>query len=207
VRAGKPQKQTADDLGIHPVTLSKWIKRDDIDRGARPGVPSSESTELRAARRRIQELATVRQAATFLGRTNHAQKDLPGDRPTRRCRGIRGPLLPHSRCSTPELLQTQAKTNHCHPAAPVVVDRTDSRDPRRLPWHLRISPLPRRADSGNGHHGLPADSVGPDDSRRNLWPTRAGASQTAPWRGHRRRSCLSSRPQRTRQYRLGDAHK
>ena len=36
VRAGKPQKQTADDLGIHPVTLPKWIKQDNIDRG---GVP------------------------------------------------------------------------------------------------------------------------------------------------------------------------
>lgn len=34
VRAGKPQKQTAHDLGIHPVTLSKWLKQDDIDRGA-----------------------------------------------------------------------------------------------------------------------------------------------------------------------------
>lgn len=41
VRAGKPQRQTADDLGIHPVTLSKWLKQDDIDRGVRPGVPMS----------------------------------------------------------------------------------------------------------------------------------------------------------------------
>lgn len=68
---GNPKKQTADDLGIHPVTLSTWVKQDDIDRGMRPGVPSSESTVLRAARRRIQELETdlaiVRQAATFLG--------------------------------------------------------------------------------------------------------------------------------------------
>lgn len=31
VRAGKPQKQTARDLGIHPITLSKWLKQDDID--------------------------------------------------------------------------------------------------------------------------------------------------------------------------------
>lgn len=50
VHAGKPQKQTADDLGIHPVTLSKWIKQDDIDRGVRPGAPTSESTELRCRR-------------------------------------------------------------------------------------------------------------------------------------------------------------
>jgi len=71
VRAGKPQNQTAHDLGIHPVTLSKWLKQDDIDRGVRPGVPTSESTELQAARRRIHELESelsiVRQAAKFLG--------------------------------------------------------------------------------------------------------------------------------------------
>lgn len=78
VRAGKPQKHTADYLGIHPVTLSKWIEHDDIDRGERPGVPTSESTELRAARRRIRELETelviVRQAATFLGEDELRQK-------------------------------------------------------------------------------------------------------------------------------------
>ncbi|WP_373866987.1 transposase [Nocardia neocaledoniensis] len=31
VRAGKPAKQTAIELGIHPVTLSKWLRQDDID--------------------------------------------------------------------------------------------------------------------------------------------------------------------------------
>ncbi len=71
VRAGKQVKQTVAELGIHPVTLSKWLRQDDIDNGRRPGTPSSESAELRAARRRIRELETelaiVRQAATFLG--------------------------------------------------------------------------------------------------------------------------------------------
>jgi hypothetical protein len=46
------------------------ISQDDIDNGRRPGVPSSESAELRAAKRRIRELETelliVRQAAKFL---------------------------------------------------------------------------------------------------------------------------------------------
>ncbi|GGJ09652.1 hypothetical protein GCM10010121_020010 [Streptomyces brasiliensis] len=39
MRAGKEQKQTAVDLGIHPVTLSKWLRQDDIDidNGRRPG--------------------------------------------------------------------------------------------------------------------------------------------------------------------------
>lgn len=71
VRAGKEQKQTATDLGIHPVTLSKWVKQDRINRGEAPGISSSESVELRASRRRIRELETelliVRQAAKFLG--------------------------------------------------------------------------------------------------------------------------------------------
>jgi transposase len=71
VRAGKQQKQTAVELGIHPVTLSKWLRQDDIDRGVRPGTPTQESAQLRAARRRIRELeselAIVRQAAKFLG--------------------------------------------------------------------------------------------------------------------------------------------
>ena len=39
VRAGKQAKQTAVELGIHPVTLSNWIRQDDIDEGRRPGVP------------------------------------------------------------------------------------------------------------------------------------------------------------------------
>lgn len=68
---GRQAQETAHDLGIHPVTLSKWLKQDDIDRGVRPGVPTSESAELRAARRRIHELETelsiVRQAAKFSG--------------------------------------------------------------------------------------------------------------------------------------------
>jgi len=71
VRAGKEQKQTATELGIHPVTLSKWVKQDRVDRGEIPGVSSTESAELRAARRRIRELETelviIRQAARFLG--------------------------------------------------------------------------------------------------------------------------------------------
>ncbi|WP_416563157.1 IS3 family transposase [Nocardia testacea] len=80
VRAGKPAKQTAVELGIHPVTLSKWLRQDDIDHGLRPGKPSVESAELRAARRRIRELeselAIVRHAAKFLGED--------GSRPKRR---------------------------------------------------------------------------------------------------------------------------
>lgn len=70
VRVGKEQKQTATELGIHPVTLSNWLKQDDIDHGRPPGKTTAESAQLRAANRRIRELETelfvVRQAAKFL---------------------------------------------------------------------------------------------------------------------------------------------
>jgi transposase-like protein len=78
VRAGKQAKHTAMELSIHPVTLPKWLRQDDIDNGRRPGTPSSESAELRAARRRIHELetelASVRQTAKFLGEDTPAPK-------------------------------------------------------------------------------------------------------------------------------------
>jgi transposase-like protein len=71
VRAGKQQKQTAEELGIHPITLAKWVRQVRIDQGEIDGVPTGESAELRAAKKRIRELETelliVRQAAKFLG--------------------------------------------------------------------------------------------------------------------------------------------
>lgn len=46
------------------------MRQDQVDRGERPGITTSESAELRAARKRIRELETelaiVRQAAKFL---------------------------------------------------------------------------------------------------------------------------------------------
>jgi len=50
VRAGKQAKQTAVELGIHPVTLSKWLRQDDVDNGRRPGTPSSPSGRCRTGR-------------------------------------------------------------------------------------------------------------------------------------------------------------
>jgi transposase len=49
VHAGRQAKQTAPDLGIHPVTLHSWLRQDDIDQGRRPGRSTQESAELRAA--------------------------------------------------------------------------------------------------------------------------------------------------------------
>jgi transposase len=67
VRSGKQVKQTAYDLGISAGCLHEWLKQDQIDRGEIPGKTTVESVELRAARRKIRELAIVRQAGKFLG--------------------------------------------------------------------------------------------------------------------------------------------
>jgi len=79
---GVTLEQIATDFGIHPMTLSKWLRQADIDDGARPGTSRSESADLRAANRRIrlleQENEVLRRAAAYLSQAN-----LPGKGSTR----------------------------------------------------------------------------------------------------------------------------
>lgn len=69
--------QVAKDFGISESCLQRWVANDDVDRGARPGVTSSESAELRDLRRRNrlleQENEVLRRAAAYLSQAN-----LPG---------------------------------------------------------------------------------------------------------------------------------
>ncbi|MFI8093043.1 transposase [Streptomyces sp. NPDC086080] len=59
---------------IHPITLSKWLRRADTDAGVRPATASGESAELREARKRIrlleQENEVLRRAAAYLSQAN-----------------------------------------------------------------------------------------------------------------------------------------
>jgi len=63
--------QTAYELGISAGCLHGWLKQDRIDRCELPGKTTTESVELRSARKRIRELETelaiVHQAGKFLG--------------------------------------------------------------------------------------------------------------------------------------------
>ncbi len=43
-------------LDINQATLRNWIEREEVDSGARPGVTSEESAELKALRREVSEL-------------------------------------------------------------------------------------------------------------------------------------------------------
>ncbi|MFJ7496733.1 transposase [Streptomyces sp. NPDC097727] len=60
-------EQVAADFGVHVMTLSKWMRRADIDDGVKPGTTSQENAELRAARWGIkllgQENEVLRRAA------------------------------------------------------------------------------------------------------------------------------------------------
>ncbi|ETA05623.1 transposase IS3 [Gordonia alkanivorans CGMCC 6845] len=75
-------EQVAKDFGVHPMTLHKWMRRADTDEGRSPGGTSTESAELREARKRIrlleQENEVLRRAAAYLSQAN-----LPGKGSTR----------------------------------------------------------------------------------------------------------------------------
>jgi transposase len=36
-------EQIAKDFGVHPMTLTKWMRRADIDEGTKPGMTSEQS--------------------------------------------------------------------------------------------------------------------------------------------------------------------
>jgi transposase len=79
---GVTLEQIAADFGVHPMTLTKWMRQAEIDDGNRAGTTRSESAELRDARRRIrlleQENEVLRRAAAYL-----SQAQLPGKGSTR----------------------------------------------------------------------------------------------------------------------------
>lgn len=75
-------EQIAKHLGVHPMTLQKWLRRVDIDEGAKPGQTRTEAAEIRELRKRNrlleQEHEVLRRAAAYLSQAN-----LPGKGSTR----------------------------------------------------------------------------------------------------------------------------
>lgn len=71
--------QVARDFGVHEMTLTKWLRRADIDEGRKPGMTSTESAELRELRKRNrlleQENEVLRRAAAYLSQANLPGKD------------------------------------------------------------------------------------------------------------------------------------
>lgn len=67
-----PLNQIARDFGISEGCLHGWMKKADIEDGARPGPTAAESAELREAKKRIrrleQEAEVMRRAVAYLSR-------------------------------------------------------------------------------------------------------------------------------------------
>ncbi len=80
--AGVTIEQIAKDFGVHPMTLTKWIRNADIGEGAKPGQARNETVENRQLRKRVrlleQENEVLRRAAAYLSQAN-----LPGKSSTR----------------------------------------------------------------------------------------------------------------------------
>lgn len=74
--------QIATDFGVHPITLSKWLRAADVEDGVKPGATSDQLAELRELKRRNrlleQENGVLRRAAAYL-----SQAQLPGKGSTR----------------------------------------------------------------------------------------------------------------------------
>ena len=74
---GVTLERVASDFGVHPVTLSKWLRAADVEDGVKPGPTSDKLAELRELRRRNrlleQENEVLRRAAAYL-----SQAQLPG---------------------------------------------------------------------------------------------------------------------------------
>ncbi len=71
---GVTLESVAEDFGIHPMTLSKWLRQAAIDDGEKSGVSSADAAENRELRRRVklleQENEVLRRAAAYLGQAN-----------------------------------------------------------------------------------------------------------------------------------------
>ena len=57
---GMTLEQIANDFGVHPMTLSKWLRQADIHDGTKPGTTTGDSAGLRQARRRRIKLLSRR---------------------------------------------------------------------------------------------------------------------------------------------------
>ena len=74
---GVELSQIAKDFEIHFTTLYSWMKKADVEDGARPGATATQSEQLREAKKPIrlleQENEVLRRAAAYLSQAN-----LPG---------------------------------------------------------------------------------------------------------------------------------
>ncbi|MCT3003229.1 IS3 family transposase [Propionibacterium freudenreichii] len=78
---GVTVEMIAKGFGVHPMTLQKWLRRADVDEGAKPGQSRTEAAEIRELRRRNrlleQENEVLRRAAAYLSQANLPKRFYP----------------------------------------------------------------------------------------------------------------------------------
>ncbi|GAB2738890.1 transposase [Salinifilum aidingensis] len=79
--SGVTVEQVANDFGVHPMTLQKWLREADVEDGVTPGVTTDAARELRELKRRNrlleQENEVLRRAAAYLSQGNLPGKGSP----------------------------------------------------------------------------------------------------------------------------------
>jgi DNA-binding CsgD family transcriptional regulator/transposase-like protein len=78
-KPGVTLEQIAGDFGVHPVTLSKWLRRADVDDGVKRGVSRDQSAELRGARERTHLVERDRELERIAEFLKSAQKGRGGE--------------------------------------------------------------------------------------------------------------------------------
>ncbi len=77
---GGPIESVAGKIGASPETVSKWVRRAEVDAGERPGLTGEEHAEVKRLKREVAELRRANEilkaAAAFFG----AELDRPRQR-------------------------------------------------------------------------------------------------------------------------------
>ena len=165
VRAGRPVRVVAAELGLAEATVYRWKAQDLIDRGVKPGPSTSEQGELAAARRRIKELETelalVTQAAALFEEGVRPKAKYPviaelarQGFSAKRCCRILG-------VAASGFFMWRRRVALATPAPVRLADRAGASHPRRLSWHLRMAAGQRRAALRPRRDRQPQD--GPQD--------------------------------------------
>ena len=191
VRAGRPVRVVAAELGLAEATVYRWKAQDLIDRGIKPGLSTSERGELAAARRRIQELETelalVKQAAKLFEEGVRPKAKYPVIARADRTGLLGQAVLPHPGRGGLGVLHVAAPIALATPAPACVADRSGAGHPRRLPRYLWVAAGQRRADLRARRDRQPQDRPQDHATSRPAWPAWVAeeVSQQGQHRDHR----------------------